>query len=119
MKMMRAAPTAARVARHVARPAHARCLSSAGENVYSAEKRVPVNPMSAFSRRMCWPCGGSACVYRRGSRLTDVLHAGCDAFLLWRVFVMCVWAWPVMDRISGTFLLEDMTRGTWIALEGA
>jgi len=41
------------------------------------------------------------------------------AFLLWRVFVMCVWAWPVMDRISGTFLLEDMTRGTWIALEGA
>ena len=71
---MRAAPTAARVARHVARPAHARCLSSAGENVYSAEKRVPVNPMSAFSR--------------------------------------------LMDRISGTFLLEDMTRGTWIALEG-
>jgi len=28
-------------------------------------------------------------------------------------------ALAVMDRISGSFLLEDMTRGTWLALEGS
>lgn len=121
--MMRVAPTAGRVAACVRTRctgvAHARAMSTVGGpdagNKYSDPKRIPVNPITAFARRTLrrW----------RARWLAVVLSCVARGWRLWRCVTAhasdrCARLCAVMDRISSTFLLEDITRGTWIALEG-